>query len=80
MKKYKYEKPIRRATPKELEWVNQRLVDFCGCKVIFSIEKIYSNRVLLHVKNETDLFSIQLKFNGRFLKPMKSLHLEKTEI
>ncbi|AYP68457.1 hypothetical protein EalM137_00007 [Exiguobacterium phage vB_EalM-137] len=34
--------------------------------VIFSIEKILSYKVHLHVKSRGELFSIFLKFSGRF--------------
>jgi len=60
-------KHIRRATPEELNWVANKLMNMLGTRdVIFSIEKILSYKVLLHVKSRSELFSIYLRFNGRF--------------
>lgn len=65
-----YTKPIRRANNDELNWIYQRLSDALETRnVIFSIEKIFNDRVLLHVKNGDELFSVYLKFNGRFVNP-----------
>lgn len=60
-------KHIRRATPEELNWVANKLMYMLGTRdVIFSIEKILSFKVLLHVKSRNELFSIYLRFSGRF--------------
>lgn len=66
----RYKKPIRRANPKELDWIYKRLSDALETRsIIFSVEKILSDRVLLHVRHGDELFSVYLKFNGRFIKP-----------
>lgn len=70
MKLASYKKPIRRANPKELNWIYKRLSDALETRnIVFSVEKILSDRVLLHVRHENELFSVYLKFNGRFVKP-----------
>lgn len=70
MKLASYKKPIRRANPKELNWIYKRLSDALETRnIVFSVEKILSDRVLLHVRHEDELFSVYLKFNGRFVKP-----------
>lgn len=37
----------------------------------FSIEKILLRKVFLHVKSEDDLYSVFLRFDGRFENPIK---------
>lgn len=65
----RYKKPVRRANKEELHWIYKRLSDALETRnVIFSVEKILSDRVLLHVRHEDELFSVYLKFNGRFVK------------
>ncbi len=69
--KYKYSKPIRRASEEELAWIYGRLSRALERQdVIFSIEKILTGRVLLHVQCDNELCSVYLSFKtGRFSRP-----------
>lgn len=67
----RYKKPIRRATDKELAWIHERLTrGLETTDVIFSVEKILKERVLLHVRSGDELFAVYLNHRtGRFSMP-----------
>ena len=69
MTRYKW--PVRRANEQELAWIHERLTRGLETQdVIFSVEKILKERVLLHVRSEGELFSVYLNFRtGRFSMP-----------
>lgn len=73
MAKYKYSKPVRRANDQELAWIYERLSTAIETRdVIFSVEKILKERVLLHVRSDGELFAVYLNFRtGRFSMPKK---------
>lgn len=61
---------LRRASDKELEWIFFKLTNALMTRnLVFSIEKILEWKVLLHVKCDGELFSVYLRFDGKFEKP-----------
>lgn len=64
-------RPLRRASDEELAWIYERLARGLETNdVIFSVEKILKERVLLHVRSDNELFTVYLNFRtGRFSMP-----------
>lgn len=66
-------KPVRRASVEELLWIQGRLVSALETKdVIFSVQKLLKERVLLHVSHEGNRYAVYLNFRtGRFSTPVE---------
>lgn len=61
---------LRRASDKELEWIFFKLTNALMTRnLVFSIEKIFKWKVLLYVKCDGELFSVYLRFDGKFEQP-----------
>lgn len=73
MAKYKFSKPVRRANEQELNWIYERLSRGLETRdIIFSVEKILKERVLLRVRSEGEIYSVYLNFRTeRFSMPKK---------
>ena len=67
----RYRWPVRRANEQELTWIHERLTrGLETTDVIFSVEKILTERVLLHVRSGDELFAVYLNHRtGRFSMP-----------
>ena len=71
-------KPVRRASVEELLWIQGRLMSALETKdIIFSVQKLLKERVLLHVLHERNMYAVYLNFRtGRFSTP-KELEQDK---
>ena len=71
-------KQVRRASVEELLWIQGRLMSALETKgVIFSVQKLLKERVLLHVLHDGSRYAVYLNFRtGRFSTP-KELEQDK---